>query len=68
MQEALGPERRQEAIFVSLQFAPGFEFNIFDLQVGCEYPLPLERAFLQNFLALATLPPEPPRRSKAWRS
>ena len=58
IQEALGPERRREAIFVSLQFAPGMEFNIFDLQVGCEYPLPLERAFLQNFLLLATLPPD----------
>ncbi len=58
IQEALGPQRRHEAIFVSMQFAPGFEFNIFDLQVGCEYPLPLERAFLQNFLALATLPPD----------
>ena len=58
IQEALGPDRRQEAIFVSLQFAPGFEFNIFDLQVGCEYPLPLERAFLQNFILLATLPPD----------
>ena len=57
IQEALGPDRRQEAIFVSMQFAPGFEFNIFDLQVGLEYPLPLERAFLQNFLALATTPP-----------
>ena len=42
IQEALGPRRRHEAIFTSLQFAPGHEFNIFDLQVGCEYPLPLE--------------------------
>ena len=58
LQEALGPNRRQEAIFVSLQFVTGHEFNIFDLQVGCEYPLPLERAFLENFLALATLPPD----------
>lgn len=57
LQEALGPARRQEAIFVTMQFAPGFEFNVFDLQLGCEYPLPLERAFLQNFLELATLPP-----------
>jgi intracellular multiplication protein IcmB len=57
VQEALGPDRRQEAIFVRMQFAPGFEFNPFDLQVGLEYPLPLERAFLQNFLALATTPP-----------
>jgi intracellular multiplication protein IcmB len=58
LQEALGPNRNREAIFVSLQFVAGHEFNIFDLQVGCEYPLPLERAFLENFLALATLPPE----------
>ncbi|GAB0119843.1 ATP-binding protein [Acidisoma sp. 7E03] len=58
VQEALGPQRKHEAIFTSLQFAPGHEFNIFDLQVGCEYPLPLEKAFLQNFLALATLPPD----------
>ena len=56
IQEALGPQRKHEAVFSSLQFAPGFEFNIFDVQVGCEYPLPLEKAFLQNFLALATLP------------
>jgi intracellular multiplication protein IcmB len=56
MQEALGPTRRHEAIYTTMQFAPGYVFNIFDLQVGCEYPLPLERAFLQNFLALITLP------------
>ena len=58
IQEALGPQRKQEAIFTSLQIAPGFEFNPFDLQVGCERPLPLEKAFLQNFLALLTLPPD----------
>ena len=58
VQEALGPHRKHEAIFSSLLFAPGYEFNIFDLQVGCEYPLPLEKAFLQNFLALATMPPD----------
>lgn len=58
MQEALGPNRRHEAIFSSLQLAPGFEFNPFDLQVGCVRPLPLEKQFLQNFLALLTLPVE----------
>jgi intracellular multiplication protein IcmB len=58
VQEALGPERRHEAIFVTMQFGAGYEVNIFDLQVGCQYPLPLERAFLQNFLTLATLPPD----------
>ena len=58
IQEALGPQRKHEAIFTALQFAPGNEFNIFDLQVGCEYPLPIEKAFTENFLALATLPPD----------
>ena len=57
LQEALGPERRHEAIFVTMQFAPGYEVNVFDLQTGCDAPLPLERVFLENFLALATLPP-----------
>lgn len=57
VQEALGPERRHEAIHVKMQLAPGHEVNIFDTQVGCDYPLPLEEAFLRNFLALGTLPP-----------
>ena len=58
VQEALGPKEAHQAIFVTMQFKRGYEVNIFDLQVGCEYPLPLEKAFLQNFLALATLPPD----------
>ncbi len=58
LQEALGPDRRHEAIFVTMQLGRGYEVNIFDLQVGCEYPLPLEKAFHQNFMALATLPPD----------
>lgn len=58
IQEALGPQRKYEAIFTAFQFAPGNEFNIFDLQVGCEYPLPIEKAFIENFLALGTLPPD----------
>ena len=58
IREALGPGREHEAIFVTMQFGHGYEVNIFDLQVGCHYPLPLERSFLQNFLALATTPPD----------
>ncbi|MFC0387263.1 ATP-binding protein [Muricoccus vinaceus] len=57
VREALGPQREHEAIFVTMQFRAGYEFNIFDLQVGCTYPLPMEKAFLQNFLSLATMPP-----------
>ncbi|WP_034999021.1 ATP-binding protein [Beijerinckia mobilis] len=58
IQEALGPARRHEAIYTLMQLTPGHEFNVFDLQLGCEYPLTLERAFLQNFLVLLTLPPD----------
>jgi len=54
--EALPQERRNEAIYVAMQLTDGYEVNIFDTQVGCREPLPLERAFIQNFLALATTP------------
>ncbi len=54
--EALPQERRNEAIYVAMQLTEGYEVNIFDTQVGCREPLPLERAFIQNFLALATTP------------
>jgi intracellular multiplication protein IcmB len=56
LQEALPPDRRGEAIYVPMQLAEGFEVNVFDTQVGCRQPLPLERAFQSNFLSLATLP------------
>ena len=56
VQEALPPDRRGEAIYVAMQFADGYEINIFDTQIGCRHPLPLEREFQQNFLSLATMP------------
>ena len=56
LRNALGQSREHEAIFVTMQFSPGYEVNVFDLQLGCEKPLKLERAFLQNFLSLLTLP------------
>ena len=56
LQEALPPPRRGEAIYVAMQLADGYEVNVFDTQVGCRQPLPLERAFQSNFLALSTLP------------
>ena len=34
IQEAVGPERRHEALYATMQFASGYEFNAFDLQVG----------------------------------
>lgn len=32
--------------------------NPFDLQLGCEYPLPEERAFLVDFMTMLATPPE----------
>lgn len=56
LQEALPKHRRHEAIYVPMQLAEGYEFNVFDTQVGCRHPLSLEKAFLQNFLTLGTMP------------
>lgn len=58
LQEALGPERAHEAAFLKLQKVAGYEVNVFDLQVGLEYPLPLERVFLENFISLLATPLE----------
>jgi intracellular multiplication protein IcmB len=54
LQEELPPERRGEAVFIEMQFGPGHDFNIFDTQLGCRFPLHLEEGFLTNFLSLAT--------------
>ncbi len=56
LQEALPPDRAGEAIYVPMQLADGFEVNVFDTQLGCRRPLPLEQAFQQNFLSLGTMP------------
>ena len=56
LQEALPEHRRGEAIYVPMQLADGYEINVFDTQIGCREPLPLEKAFLENFLSLATTP------------
>ena len=56
LQEALPEHRRGEAIYAAMQLADGYEVNVFDTQLGCRDPLPLEKAFLQNFLSLGTMP------------
>ena len=55
LQEALPRHLRHQARYVRMQLAEGYEFNVFDTQVGCREPLPLEKAFLQNFLSLGTM-------------
>ena len=56
LQASLPPHRRHEAAYIRYEAAPEFATNIFDTQVGCRGPLPLEGAFVQNFLSLACTP------------
>jgi len=56
IQEALPAHRRNEAIYVAMQLADGYEVNIFDTQIGCRDPLPLEESFVRNFLSLGAMP------------
>jgi len=57
LQEALPIDRRHEVAYHRLRMIPENAINPFDTQLGCRYPLPLERAFLVNFLT--TLGTEP---------
>ncbi len=56
IQEALPARRRGEAISVAMRLAEGYELNIFDTQIGCRTPLPLEKDFVQNLLSLGCMP------------
>lgn len=56
LRDALPDHIRNLALYVPMQLQPGYEFNVFDTQLGCRAPLPLEREFLMNFLALGCLP------------
>ena len=56
VREALPPERRAEAGWFALRMAPECAVNPCDTQLGCRTPLPPERAFLENLLALLLTP------------
>lgn len=59
VQSALPPGRRHEAMFARLRNHRSSAINIFDLQVGCRYPLAHEAAFMKNSLMLlCTVPGE----------
>jgi len=59
LQEALPASRRHEVAYHRLRMDTEHAINPFDTQLGCRHPLPLERAFLVNFLtALGTEPGE----------
>lgn len=56
LKEALPPERRHEASYHRMRMIKEHAINPFDTQLGCRQPLPLERAFLVNFLSVLGTP------------
>jgi intracellular multiplication protein IcmB len=64
LRESLPPERRHEALYERLTLSAKKAINPFDTQLGARQPLPRERSFLVNFLALLMTEPgdaKPPR-------
>ena len=56
IREALPPERRAEAGWFPLRMSAACAINPCDTQLGCRFPLPAERAFLENLLGLILTP------------
>lgn len=56
IKEALPPSERHLAAYHRLQMTAEFSINPFDTQLGCRYPMPLERSFLVNFITLLATP------------
>ena len=56
IREALPPERRAEAGWFPLRMSAACAINPCDTQLGCRFPLPAERAFLENLLELIVTP------------
>lgn len=56
IKESLPANRRHEAQYRRLRMIKDHAINCFDTQLGCRRPLPLERAFLVNFLSILGTP------------
>ena len=56
LREALPEQRRHEAGAFRLTMTPECAINPFDTQLGCRRPLPAERQYLGNLLALILTP------------
>ena len=56
IRDALPEGRRHEAGWFAPQMTKAHAINPCDTQLGCRYPLPPERAFLTNLLALVLTP------------
>ena len=56
LKEALPMSQRSQAAYYRLQMTEEYSINPFDTQLGSRLPMPLERSFLVNFIALLTTP------------
>jgi len=56
LQEALPPEKRNQAGYFRLRMTPEYSINPFDTQLGSRFPMPSERSFLVNFITLLSTP------------
>ena len=52
LKESLPIDRRHEVQYKRLRMTKEHAINPFDTQLGCRKPMPLERAFLVNFLSI----------------
>ena len=56
LKEALPLDKRHQAAYYRLQMTEEYSINPFDTQLGARVPMPTERSFLINFIALLTTP------------
>lgn len=56
LKEALPLEKRNLAAYYRLQMTEEYSINPFDTQLGARIPMPTERSFLINFIALLVTP------------
>lgn len=56
LKEALPEEKKHLATYIRFNMNKEYSINPFDTQLGSRFPLPIERAFLVNFISLLATP------------
>lgn len=56
IQSGLPEDRKNEAGYFKVQMSPEYAYNVFDTQLGFEYPYSRDRDFLRNFLSIIATP------------
>ena len=56
LKEALPDDKKHLATYIRFNMDKEYSINPFDTQLGSRYPLPIERAFLVNFISLLATP------------